>query len=280
MQTQTTLIDMKEKTGLLKITMLLTLVVMMLAGCRKKDDLWVSTQDLYFGLNASTQILVVRANSHWTITKNGQADWYTISPMSGNVKDSVVMVSVDDNLGGESRDASFTISSSREKISLTVVVSQNKLEPYSMVNKIFGVTQRERWITDFNNLIIEDEYKRYDYDPYDTTTGYLLFFQEDSIGVQRDHHTDTVAWWPFKYWLVPDSLVLHMIYETPLGPEVYAPNVLVASDTLFRFIHEYKPHYFEHVDMRKVGTILPDDKSLNRQMMSRRKERGPLFLDE
>lgn len=270
---------MKEKTGILKIAMLLTVAIMMLTGCCKKDGLWVSTQDLYFGLNASSQILVVRANSNWTITKNEQADWYTISPMSGGVRDSIVMVTVSDNLGGDYRDASFTISLSRNNTSLTVAVSQNKLDAYSMVNKVYGVSERERWVTDFNNQIIEDEYRKYEYDPYDTTSGYLLFFQEDSVGVQRDHHSDTVAWWPFKYWLVPDSLILHIIYETDLGPEIYAANVLVASDTLFRFFHEYKPHYFEHVDMRRVGTILPDDKSLLRQKMARRKERGPIFLD-
>lgn len=271
---------MKKETGLYKIAILLLVVVAALSGCRKKDNIWVSTQDLYFGLNSTTQILVVRANCGWTITQNDPVDWYTLSTTSGGVNDSIVVVTVSDYFGGNHRHASFTITSARGQVRLTIVVSQNKLEAYSMVNKVYGVTERERWVTDFNNQIIEDEYRKYQYDPYDTTTGYLLFFQEDSVGIQRDHHTDTVAWWPFKYWLVPDSLVLHIIYETTLGPEIYAPNVLVAKDSLFRFFHEYKPHYFEHVDMRRVGTIHPDDKSLMRQKMSRRKERGPLFLDE
>lgn len=267
------------KTRLFKIVVLLLVAVSVLTGCRKKDSLWVSTQNLYFGLNATSQILVVRANSNWTIIKNGQADWYTISPMSGGVKDSIVVVTVEAYTEGDYRDASFSVNSVRNNESISVVVSQNKLTSYSMENKVYGVIERERWVTDFNNQIVEDEYKKYQYDPYDTTSGYLLFFQADSVGIQRDHHSDTVAWWPFKYWLVPDSLILHIIYQTDLGPEIYAANVLVASDTLFRFFHEYKPHYFEHVDMCRVGTIHPDDKYRLQQKMSRRKGRGPIFLD-
>ena len=270
---------MKKKTELFKIMVLMLVVVSVLTGCRKKNSIWVSEQALYFGLNASTQILTVKSSSSWTVTKNDDADWYTISPMSGGVRDNIVVVTVDGYIGGNHRDASFTISSTRSGARVTIVVSQDKMESYSMVNKVYGVTMRERWVTDFNDQIIEDEYKKYEYDPYDTTTGYLLFFQEDSVGVQRDHHSDTVAWWPFKYWIAPDSLILHIIYQTDLGPEIYAANVLIASDTLFRFFHEYKPHYFEHVDMRRVGTIHPDDKYLQRQSMARRKERGPILLD-
>ena len=151
---------------------------------------------------------------------------------------------------------------------------------YGIVNKVFGVMKRETWATDYAGQIIEDEYKMKEYNPYDTTRGYLMYFYEDSIGWQRDHHTDTVAWWPFKYAFDPEGLVLHIDFETIDGaPESYAPNVLTASDSLYRFIHEFQPHRWERVDMRKVGTIIPGKEALLRHNVSKRKGGEPIFLD-
>ena len=73
---------------------------------------------------------------------------------------------------------------------------------------------------------------------------------------------------------------LHIDFETIDGaPESYAPNVLTASDSLYRFIHEFQPHKWERVDMRKVGTIIPDKEALLRHNVSKRKGGEPIFLD-
>ena len=228
-----------------------------------KDSVFVSTQDLNFGLEAESQTLIVRANCKWTITKNDDADWYTISPMSGKANDSIITVTVNDYSEGDFRGSTFVISSTGGHIRRTIFVSQNKMDFYGMINKVYGVSMVEHWNTDYYGMMVEDSYQAYPYDPYDTTSGYLMYFLEDGVGIQRDHHTDTVAWWSFNYEFDADSNILHIQFHLVNDSlESYDPTVLCASDSLYRVFHQYKPHWFERADMRKVGTIDPGDKSL------------------
>ena len=61
------------------------------------------------------------------------------------------------------------------------------------------------------------------------------------------------------------------------APENYDPEVLTASDPLFRFFHEYKDNWWERADMRKIGTINPDQKAFLRQKTIKRKENEGIF---
>lgn len=251
-----------------------------LTGCVKDYSILVSSQDLRFGLQSETQTLIVNANCKWTITKNDDADWYTISPMSGKATDSIVTVTVNDYSGGDFRGSSFVVNSPNGHVHRTVFVSQNKLDFDGMVNKIFGLMYVEHWVTDFYGQIIEDEYDHYEYDPYDTTRGKLMYFLEDSVGFQRDHFQGQVIWWPFKYAFNADSLILHIDFEAVDGsPLSYSPQVLTASDSLYRFFHEYKPNYWERADMRKIGNVPTDEKMLLRQKVSKRQGGEPIFME-
>ena len=241
-----------------------------LASCVIEYDIFVSSQDLRFGLQTDSQTIIVKSNCKWTITKNDDADWYTVSPMSGKANDSIVTVTVKDYSEGDFRGSSFVINSPGGHVYRTVFVSQNKMDFYG----------REKWNTDYAGQIIEDEYKHWEYNPYDTTGGYLMYFFEDSVGLQRDHHTDTVAWWPFKYTFDAENLILHIDFETVEGaPASYAPEVLAASDSLYRFIHEYRPHWWERVDMRKIGTIHPAEAAILRHKATKRKNSESVFMD-
>ena len=239
------------------------LALLCFSGCEPDYSIFVSTQDLNFGLEAETQTLIVRANCKWSITKNDDADWYTISPMSGKANDSIITVTVNDYSGGDYRGSSFVISSPGGHVYRTVFVSQNKIDFYGMINKVYGVMRVEHWNTDYYGMIIEDTYRDTIYDPYDTTSGYLMYFLDEGRGYQRDHHTDTVAWWSFDYEFDADSNILHIQFHlVDGGLESYDPNVLCASDSLYRVFHEWQPHFWERADMRKVGTITPEEKSL------------------
>ena len=266
---------MKTK-HLLYILSILTLLCV--SSCVKDYSILVSTQDLRFGLNSESQTVVVNANCKWTITKNDDADWYTISPMSGKANDSIITVTVNDYSGGDFRGSSFVISSPGGHVHRTVFVSQNKLEFYDMVNKIYGCMFREKWNTDFYGQIIEDSYKHYTFDPYDTATGYMMYFLEDGQGVQRDHHNDTAVYYAFTYEYNPVDQILHIEFETTGDePESYSPQVLTASDSLYRFIHEYKTDFWERADMRKIGVYTPQEEAKLRQIVAKRKEGGPIF---
>lgn len=253
-------------------------VVFCLSGCVEDYSITVSTQDLRFGLEAESQTMIVNANCKWTVTKNDDADWYTVSPMSGRANDSIITVTVKDYSGGDFRGSSFVISSPGGHVHRTVFVSQNKLDFDGMVNKVFGVMSVEHWNTDYYGMMIEDSYKHFVYDPYDTATGYTMFFLENGTGVQMDHHEDTAVYFAFTYEYNSVDQILHIEFETvDDAPESYDPEVLTASDSLYRFFHEYKPNWWERGDMRKIGTVDPGEKSLLMRAVKKRKETKGVF---
>ena len=263
---------------------LMVVAATLLTSCEPDYQLWVSSQDLRFDLASETQTIILRANCKWTIDVKDNPDWLTISPMSGSATDSIITVTVNDYHGGDYRGTTFTINSPKYHVHRTVFVAQTYIDFYSIINKVFGVMIKERWNTDYFDQIVEDSYTLKEYDPYDTMRGYRMYFLEDGSGVQRDHHTDTVAYWLFYYEYDPINQILHIDFpvdSTAHGdfPESYSPEVLSATDSLYRFMHEFKPHFFERVDMRRVGTIVPAAKASMIQKAVRRKERGPIFLD-
>ena len=251
-----------------------------LTGCEKPYELQVSNQNLWFDLEASTQTITIQANCKWTVIRNDNADWYTVSPMSGNAKDSIITVTVNYYSGGDYRGSSFVVSAPGGHIRRTVFVSQNKIDFYGMINKVYGVMSIERWNTDFYGQMIEETYELHEYNPYDTTRGYLMYFLEDGIGVQRDHRkVDTVFWHPFHYEFDPENLILKLDFQLVGGGlESYAPEVLTASDSLYRVFHEFKPNFWERSDMRKVGTVTPQEKAVLRRHTPVRKGGEPIFM--
>ena len=268
---------MKKKSTVLIMAALLVVAAAGLMSCVKTYKILVSTQELWFGLEHGTKTLEITANCDWTITKNDNADWYTISTLEGK-KDATITITVDALEDADFRGSSFVIKSPGGHVYRTVFVSQNKLDFDGMVNKVFGVMSVEHWNTDYYGMMIEDSYRAYTYDPYDTTSVYLMYFFENGVGVQRDHHTDTVALWAFQYEFDIVNQVLNISFETVDGsPESYSPSVLTASDSLYRIFHEYKQHFWERADMRKVGTIVPGSKDEMRKKAAKRKEGEPIF---
>lgn len=271
---------MKKRNIFLSLAASLVVALTCFTGCGKEYSIQISTNNLWFGVDSGTQTLEIIANCKWTIIQNDDADWYTIDKMSGK-NDATLTITVDAMEDVDYRSSKFVISSPNGHVRRTIFVSQNKMEVYSMVNKVYGCMFREKWNTDYYGQMIEDSYMSFEYNPYDTTTGYLMYFLENGQGVQRDHHTDTVAWWFFRYSFVPDSLILHIDFETIDGaPESYAPNVLTASDSLYRFMHEYKADSWERADMRKIGTVHPDQKAILLQKVTKRKKGEPIFISE
>lgn len=268
---------MKTKFSVVLPAMMMV-AAMSLTGCVKNYEMRVSSQDMRFGLEAETQTIILHSNCKWTIDKKDAADWYTISPMSGKATDSIITVSVNAYPDGDYRGTSFVINSPGGHVHRTVFVAQSKIDFYSMINKVFGVTRLEHWNTDYYGQIIEDSYKDTMFDPYDTTAGYLMYFLADGQGFQRDRHNDAAVYYAFTYEYNPVDQVLHIEFET-VGdePENYDPTVLTASDSLYRFIHEYKPNFWERADMRKIGIINPDEKSMLMRKATKRTGDGGVF---
>lgn len=266
-----------KKKNIFIMMALMAVVAMGLMGCVKKKNITVSTQNLFFGLEASSQTLSITANCEWMVTKNDEADWYTISAMSGK-KDGTLTISVEAMENADFRESTFVISSLDGQIKHTVFISQNKIDFDGLVNKIFGVMSVEHWNTDYFGQIIEDSYKHKEYNPHDTATGYQMYFLEDGVGIQRDRHNDMAVYYIFNYEYNPANQILHIEFETVSGaPENYDPQVLTASDSLYRFIHEYKANWWERADMRRIGTINPSEKAIIKSVATKRKGDEPIF---
>lgn len=269
---------MKKHIHLIMATLLL---IIGFTSCQQDYQMWVSSQDLRFGLESETQTIIVRANCKWTILKHEDVDWYTISPMSGNSSDSIVTVTVKDHSHGDYRGAKFQINSPGGHVHRTVFVSQSKIDFYSMINKVYGAVSIEHWNTDFYNQIVEDTYKHWEYNPYDTTQGQLMYFLEDGKGIQRNRVIeDYPVYFPFTYEYDPINNTLHIEFETEAGLEPYDPEVLNVSDSIYRFYHEYQPHWHERADMRKIGVVNPDEKARLMQKVTKRKKGQPIFIQK
>lgn len=273
---------MKKTIKYLSLATLLFLMIAGLTNCYKAYMIRISTNDIWFNTAAGTQTLDITSNCKWTITKSKEVDWYTIDQMSGQ-NDATITITVKAMEGVDYRGSKFVISSPGGHVRRTVFVSQNKMDFSGLVNKVFGLTYLEHWNTDFYDQIIEDEYEAYEYDPYDSTRGQRMYFFENGVGIQRRVRgtDDSVFYYPFEYAYYSDSNIFHIVFELADGGyETYDSHVLCASDSLYRVFHEYKPHWFERADMRKIGTIHSTERAILQQKVTKRKKGEPIFISE
>lgn len=280
--------DMKKEVKLWSAALFI-FMALSLVGC-KKESITVSQHELWFPKEASVQDIQLTANCDWTISIDDNADWYSIR----NNKDTTQVVSGSGNMtlsvfvnplqGVLERTSSFTITSAKGKSQVKVRISQNTTEPAEikdLTNMIFGVSNVAHWNVDYFGNVIEDSYQSFDFDPYDTTRGYFMYFLEDGVGVQQDNVNgqDSTIYWLFTYEYDPVARNLHMEFETISDTisEIYDAPVLSATEELFSFCHEYKPKFWERADMKKVGTFTPQQKSILKRKAKKRDGTGPVF---
>lgn len=273
---------MKKQIHFIGFVLMLLVMAAGFAGCKDKYEMTISSQDVRFGMEAGTQTLILKANCKWTINKDDNDDWFTVSPMSGEPTDSIITVTVDECTQGDYRGAYFFVESPGGHVFRRVFVSQNKVDFYSMINKVYGATSIEHWNTDYFNQIIEDTYHHWVYDPFDTTQGQQMYFLEDGTGIQCNKVLhDEPLYFPFTYEFDPVNNTLHIEFELVDGsPEPYDPEILHASDSIYRFYHEYKAHWHERAEMRKIGVVDPNAKALLKQKLTKRKGGEPIFIQE
>lgn len=273
-----------------------------LMGC-KKEKITLSLYELWSPQEASIHNIQVTANCSWTLSIDDDADWYTIrraydttiftnhGSMTYTIIDSshvvtsgrgsmLLAIVVEPLESTLSRSSSFTITSAKGKVQVQVGLKQNTAEPAeltSISNLVFGVANAAHWNTDFFGEIIEDSYKYKEYNPADTSQGYVMFFFDDGTGIQRDHHSDSAFYYPFTYVYDAAGHNLHIEFEAIDDIEVYDAPVLTATREVFRFMHEYKPNFWERADMKVIGTISTRDEAIMKPKAMKRKPGGGVF---
>lgn len=252
-----------------------------LTSCHRDENITVSHDTLWFPTEASSQTIEITTDCAWSIEMNGDAQWYTVSPMSGEKtpNGTTLTISVQEFEGENYRAASFTIKSPRGRGDVTVNLSQNVVEFTSIINTIYGVKKVEQWNTDFFGNMIEDSYLNANFNPHDTTTGFTMYFASDGFGVQEDRYHDSTVYYSFHYNYDNITRNLHIEFDLidSTQTEIYNATVLTATEGMFRFQHEYKPNFWERAEMTKIGVITPEAKGIINRAMAKRKESGPVF---
>ena len=265
--------------------LLFTCVAFAASSC-KKDKIEVSEHDLWFEADGGTKTINVTATYGWRVQNDDEADWFTVTPSSTDESQSTITINVEplDAAAEGFRRGSISILSPKGGAQIVVHISQGDVEFKDIYNLVFGVTKEERWNTDYYGLMIEDSYKCFEFDPCDTTTGFWLYFFENGIGVQVDRCNDTVSsnkviYYMFSYTYDIASRKLEYSFQLVDGTiEHYNLTIITATPELFRFEQEYEPHFWERSDMKKIGTIDPDQKALMlNRAVKKRKEAGPVF---
>lgn len=263
--------------NILAIAMLAGIIVVN-SGCHRDQTIVVSQNAITFLGEAATKTISIEANCGWSIEKDNTGDWFTVTPTSGE-NNGTISIEVPYYEGDEYRMSSFNIVSENGKTSVTVSVTQNGIDFVEIINTVWGVSQIEHWNTDYYNAIIEDSYKSWTYNPNDSTNGFLMCFLDDRLGYQIDHTGDTMVYYTFEYEYQPENSNLYIKFMLIDSTQVeeYNTTVLMLNDSIFKFMHEYKPHYFERAEMKKTGTVDPGAKALLRYA-AKRKSGGPIFM--
>ena len=267
---------MKTRKRLMGIA-ILALAALSLASC-KKESIDLSLHTLWFSTDSGIQEIKLTSNCSWSVSIDDGADWYTIDPMSGK-NDATLYVTVQTMERNESRTSTFTVTSSKGNAQVQVRVSQNTdeiPELTSITNMIFGVENAAHWNTDFFGEVVEDSYIPREYDPADTATGHTFYFLEDAQGIQQSHIENQTYSFNFTYNYNPVDRIFHIEFETVDSTvmEVYDAPVLVATEEQFRIYHEWLAHSWEMFDMKKIGTISQQDKSLLMRRCTKKRKGG------
>ena len=249
-----------------------------LTGCHKNENITVSHDTLWFSTEASSQTIEITTDCPWSIEKNGDAQWYTVSPMSGDksTNGTTLVIKVQKYEDADYRAASFTIKSPKGKGNVTVNISQNMVEFSDIMNTVYGVSKVEHWNTDYAGNVIQDSYRSVSFDPHDMSTGFSMYFCSDGSGAQEDRYRDSTVFYPFRYYYDDVTRNLHIEFEMvdQTQTEIYNASVLTATEGMFRFQHEYKPNFWERAEMTKISTISKNDIT---HAMTEREGNGPIF---
>ncbi len=294
-----------KKRNILLNSALFALAVFSLVSCNK-ESIKVSTHELWFPIEASVQDITITANCPWSIKIDDDADWYTIREsydttvftsngsmtysaiettkiVTSGRGDMTLSILVDPLEGVPNRASSFTITSANGHIQVQVRVLQNTNDPtelQSITNMIFGVSNAAHWNTDYYGEVVEDSYQYFEFNPNDTTTGYLFYFLDDGMGIQKDSHADSTVYYLYTYEFDPFNRILHIEFETVSDTisEIYNAPVLCATEEVFRIMHEYRPNFWERFDMKKIGNFTPQQKAILKRKAKKRDGHEPILI--
>lgn len=252
---------------------LMFVAVLFFASCNRKERIDISTEDqqLSFPWSESEKTVAVKANCSWAVENVNNVDWLTIESPSGR-KDGSFKVKVTKNDANQDREAMIKVVSEKGKASQSIKVLQatdivsGGVDFSILVNSYWGLSREEQWNTDFYNEVIPDTYKLWEFDPNDTTTGYVMFFvYSDSLGYfgfQKEIKSDSSVYYRFNYSIdsINNQVLLSFEQFDTTQVEEYAIDVQVLNASTFKFWHEYKPHFFERSKLSLLGTINPESR--------------------
>ena len=223
-------------------------------------------------------MIQVNADCDWTVDYDGEHEWYSLSRTSGS-NQGVIVISVQEQQSHYERNASFTVTASKGKVSRTIRITQQPLAFVNIHNKLWFLHEYERWATDFYDEYIEDSYEHWNYYIDESFDNWFFYFMEDSTGYQlHTKHGDTILY-AYTYIYYPQGDSLYINFETDsLVTEDYHAVIHEVNQEHFVFSDEHHPHQFEKLYMANLSTDRTPI-TFNRDKI-RKKQRGPLIQME
>ena len=136
-----------------------------------------------------------------------------------------------------------------------------------------------RWNTDYNGNIIPETYEEWHYNPSDSTEGYRMYYLQNNTGWQVSNVTDVTLYYEFDYvyYQAEEQLAISFDTHNPNAPENYTADMLTLNDTLMVFENEYRSHWFEKAEMKKLGVFDIASRSVPFVIPDKKEKGLPIF---
>ena len=265
------------------ITILLTLSVLA-SSCRKKQHFETLKERIAFNYLGGTDVFNITADCNWSITCETEADWFTISPESGNSGSTMVVVTAERNTSGYDREAMITVISADGKDKRNIAVVQNWVDITAIESRLWFLRYYSRWDTDYYNHVIPESNREYYYATVEDQHNWYLYFVDDTLGYEvhiypqeSEDKRDTILH-PFEYIYYPigDSLLISFETVEEDTVEDYHATINELNEEYFNFTNEYLWHRFERLDMVNLSNERVKI-NINPAKVVKRKGGGPLI---
>lgn len=240
------------KKHFLQILTLSVVALLTMTSCGKRQRLEVDKSLITFSFANSTDIFSIEANCQWSIDTDNTADWVTVTPLQGE-GNTYVTVMVEKNNTVNDRRTSFSVDSENGKIHREIIVTQERIDIYAIVRKVWFLRTYTRWDSDFYNVVIPDSYRSITYYSNPGFENWFFYFVEDSTGyLIRTYQGDTINY-PYQFVYYPEYDSLNITFETTTDTiENYHTVIHELTNSVFNFSDAYRPHQFEKLNLVNV----------------------------
>lgn len=242
------------KKSIVWITTLILTIMIGTSSCGKRQHITLSKEKLSYASQGGRDFLEIKADCDWTIEKDPDQDWYSISPTEGS-NDAVIAITVSPNDSHNDRNDMLTVISANRRTKVKIPVTQANIDINKIIGKVWFTRLYERWNTDFYDQYINESYRSWTYYAEPEYRNWFFYFQNDGTGYEILAFNNDTIYYPYGYMYYPDGDSLRISFQTvdDTVTEDYHAIIYELDQERFVFINEYRPHQFEKINTVNVS---------------------------